>query len=235
MSEISKQAVMQLYKEHPKHYVAVDCVIFGYRDGQLSILMYPRAFEPQKGKWSLPGGFVQEDESSDEAAIRVLKKTTGLDDIFLQQVSTFSDPKREKVARVVSIAYYALIRIDQHDEKRVLDFGASWCPVAELPSMVFDHEKMVVDALAKLQRMAGYELIGKELLSELFTLTQLRNLYGAIFQREFDPGNFRKKVLSLGVLEKTNKKDPSESKKGAFFYKYTESDVPRDIGRIVKV
>ncbi len=235
MNNNNNQHILKVYESHPRHFVAVDCVIFGYHDGQLSILLYPRGFEPEKGKWSLPGGFVQDDESADAAAYRVLKKITGLDHVYLQQVNVFSDPIREKVARVISVAYYALIRIDQHDEESVVDFGASWCPVTEIPELVFDHQVMVNDSLAKLQFKASLELIGKKLLPDMFTITQLRNLYGAIFQRDFDPGNFRKKILSLGLLERTNKKDTSESKKGSFYYKYTEEEPKEDIGRIVKI
>ena len=210
---------MELYKIHPQHYVAVDCVILGYQDEELKLLLYPRSFEPSKGKWSLLGGFVEDNESADEAAARILKQTTGLEQIFLEQVSAFSDPKRDTEARVISLAYYALIRIDLHDEECVKENGAYWIPIRKLPNLIFDHQEMLEKALVKLQQKAGYSLIGSELLPENFTLIQLRKLYEAIFQREFDPGNFRKKILSLGMLEKLNIKDASESKKGAFYYK----------------
>ncbi len=199
---------MELYKIHPQHYVAVDCVILGYQDEEIKLLLYPRSFEPYKGKWSLLGGFVQDDESADEAAARILKQTTGLEQIFLEQVASFSEPNRDLEARVISLAYYALIRIDLHDE----------------------HEK----ALVKLQQKAGYSLCGSELLPEMFTLIQLRKLYEAIFLREFDPGNFRKKILSLGVLEKLTVKDASESRKGAFYYKVKSNIEEIDVDRIVK-
>ncbi len=226
---------MKHYEKHPKYFVAVDCVILGYNEGELCLLLYPRGFEPSKGAWSLMGGFVQENESSDDAAKRVLKQTTGLEDIFLEQVSTFTDPDREPDERVVSIAYYALIRMDEHDKGRVREYGAHWWPISTLPETIFDHGRMVEKALVKLQQEAGDRLLGNELLSDKFTLLQLRKLYEAIFQREFDPGNFRKKILSLNVLERLNEKDSSESKKGAFFYRCKNEHIEKGLDRIVKV
>ncbi|PKQ67284.1 NUDIX domain-containing protein [Labilibaculum manganireducens] len=220
--------------KHPKYHVAVDCVIFGYHEGELKLLLYPRGFEPAMGRWSLLGGFVQEDESADMAARRVLKKTTGLSDIYLEQVQSFSDPSRDEATRVISLAYYALIRIDKYDTDLVRENGAHWWPISKLPTMIFDHENMVHEALDRLQKKASFDLIGEELLSEMFTLLQLRNLYQAIFQREFDPGNFRKKVLSLGRLEKLNVKNTTESKKGAFYYRAIKGDIEKTFDRVVK-
>ena len=225
---------MELYKVHPQHYVAVDCVILGYKDEELKLLLYPRSFEPYKGNWSLLGGFVQDNESADEAAARILKQTTGLEQIFLEQVGSFSDPKRDPEARVISLAYYALIRIDLHDEECVKENGACWVSVSKLPNLIFDHQQMFEKSLVKLQQKAGYSLCGSELLPEMFTLIQLRKLYEAIFLREFDPGNFRKKILSLGVLEKLSVKDASESRKGAFYYKAKSNIGEIDVDRIVK-
>ena len=225
---------MELYKLHPRYHVAIDCVILGYQEEEIKLLLYPRSFEPFKGKWSLLGGFVQEDESADEAAARILKQTTGLEQIFLEQVATFSDPNRDPEARVISLAYYALIRIDLHDEECVKENGAYWIPIRKLPNLIFDHQAMFEKALVKLQQKAEYSLVGLELLPEMFTLIQLRKLYEAIFQREYDPGNFRKKILSLGVLERLDKKDTSESRKGAFYYKAKSNIGEIDIDRIVK-
>ena len=225
---------MELYQRHPRYYVAVDCVILGYQDEEIKLLLYPRSFEPYKGKWSLLGGFVQDNESADEAAARILKQTTGLEQIYLEQVSSFSDPNRDPEDRVISLAYYALIRIDLHDEERVRENGAYWVSINKLPKLIFDHQEMFEKALVKLQQRAGYSLVGSELLPEMFTLIQLRKLYEAIFQREFDPGNFRKKILSLGVLEKLEEKDASESRKGAFYYKAKSNIGEIDIDRIVK-
>jgi ADP-ribose pyrophosphatase YjhB (NUDIX family) len=225
---------MELYKIHPQHYVAVDCVILGYQDEEIKLLLYPRSFEPYKGKWSLLGGFVQDNESADEAAARILKQTTGLEQIFLEQVASFSETNRDPEARVISLAYYALIRIDLHDEEKVKENGAYWVSISKLPNLIFDHQQMFEKSLVKLQQKAGYSLVGSELLPEMFTLIQLRKLYEAIFLREFDPGNFRKKILSLGVLEKLSVKDASESRKGAFYYKAKSNIGEIDTDRIVK-
>ncbi len=236
MNEDKRKFLKEMYGEHPKHYVAVDCVIFGYMEGDLKLLVYPRSFEPAKGNWSLLGGFIQEDESSDQAAARILKRTTGLDQIYMEQVAAFSEPGRETAARVISIAYYALIRLDMHDVDLVHQYGADWFSLNQKPALIFDHDEMVGKALLKLQQKAGYQLIGPELLPEFFTLTQLRRLYEAIFQRTLDPGNFRKKVLSLEILKRSNKKDSTESKKGAYYYSFRQEELPdRDIGRIVKL
>lgn len=225
---------MDYYGQHPKFLFSVDCVIFGYEDEQLKLLLYPRAFEPVKGSWSLMGGFVQQDESSEEAATRVLLKTTGLSNIFLEQVSTFSQPGRDPFDRVISIAFFALIRIDHFDKERVNKYGAKWWPVTDLPKLIFDHKEMVEQAKARLQQKAGSSLVGSELLPEKFTLMQLRKLYEAIYQREFDPGNFRKKILSLGALEKLDLKNSTESKKGAFYYKVKANKLEVELDRIVK-
>jgi 8-oxo-dGTP diphosphatase len=211
-----------VYKQYEKHYVAVDCVIFGYEKEELLVLLYPRGFEPSRGKWSLLGGFVNQDETLGDAARRVLYTTTGLVHNFQEQVHAFSRIDRDPAGRVISVAYYALIRINQQDTDLVREHGAHWWPVSKLPDLIFDHREMIDNALRKLQRRAGSEIIGRELLGERFTLSNLKKLYEAIFQREIDAGNFRKKVLSLGVLHNTGVKDKSESKKGAYLYQYQQ-------------
>lgn len=223
-SDQSIQMINKVYQQYPKYNVAVDCAIFGYEEGELKLLLYPRGFEPSIGKWSLMGGFVGDNESLEQAAFRVLMQTTGLKDIFLEQVLAFSKPDRDPGARVISMSFVALIRIDQHDKDLVRENGAHWWPITKLPAMVFDHGEIVDKALVFLQRRAATELIGRELLPDMFTLMQLRNLYEAIYQRPFDPGNFRKKALSLNVLGKLNVKNTSESKKGAFYYHFLPQD-----------
>jgi len=226
---------LEFYKGHSKYLLAVDCVILGYESDELKLLLYPRGFEPVKGKWSLMGGFVGEDESCEEAACRILYQTTGLKDIFLQEVSVFSDPERESYTRVISVAYYALIRIHSQDLELVKDHGAQWWPISGLPGLIFDHGSMISEALVRLQQKAGFSLAGSELLPEKFTLLQLRKLYEAIYQREFDAGNFRKKMLSLELLERTREKDFSESRKGAYLYTIHKDVKEIDTGRLVKL
>jgi 8-oxo-dGTP diphosphatase len=207
-----------VYKTHAKHYVAVDCVIFGYEKDELKVLLYPRGFAPSIGKWSLLGGFVNMEEALGDAARRVLYNTTGLQNIYQEQVHAFSRIDRDPAGRVISVAYYSLIRINQQDSELVREHGAQWWPVSLLPELIFDHREMINKALLRLHEKAETEVIGPELLGEVFTLTNLKKLYEAIYQRDIDAGNFRKKILSLGVLHNTGKKDKSESKKGAYLY-----------------
>ncbi len=210
---------VSIYK-HPKHHVAVDCIIFGYEDDELKLLLSHRRFQPAQGEWSLMGGWVQKDETAEKAAERVLLQITGLKDIYLEQVHVFSDPERDPGGRVISVAYYAMIRIDKHDKDLVKEHGAVWWTFSKKPGLIFDHDMMVEHAHEKLKQKASYTLIGENLLPERFTILQLRTLYEAIFQRKFDPGNFRKKILSLKVLEKLEDKNTTDSKKGAFYYRF---------------
>jgi ADP-ribose pyrophosphatase YjhB (NUDIX family) len=139
------------YSQFPKHHVAVDCVIFGYEDGDLKLLLYHRGFDPGKGLWSLMGGFIENGESAEAAARRILKSITGLTDVYLEQVYAFTEPDRDPQDRVIGIAYYALIRIDKHNVDKVRESGAQWWSMKDLPEFIFDHKKMVEKALEKLQ------------------------------------------------------------------------------------
>lgn len=227
--------MVEFYKGHSKYLLAVDCVIFGYEHEMIKLLLYPRGFEPVKGKWSLMGGFVQPDESCEEAASRVLHQTTGLENIYLEQVGAFSRPDREEVTRVISVVHYALIDIQQHNHELGKEKGAHWWPLSQLPELIFDHSEMITKSLQLLQQKAGYSLVGIELLPERFTLLQLRKLYEAIYQRNFDAGNFRKKILSLDLLEKLDVKNLTESRKGAFYYRAKSNKKSNGTDRIVKL
>ena len=206
--------------QHTKQLVSVDCIIFGYDKDELKLLVFKRWIEPSKGELSLLGGWVNHDESVTDAARRVLTLISGLKNIYLEQVDVFSDVGRDPGGRVISIAYYALMTINEDDKKLVEQNSATWVSLKNKPKLIFDHDLMVEKALEKLRINASNELIGEHLLPQKFTLLQLRKLYNAIFQREFDPGNFRKKVLSLKVLEQLNEKDTTESKRGAFYYRF---------------
>jgi len=224
---------VNLYNQ-TRHLVAVDCIIFGYDHGELKLLLFRRGIKPAKGEWSLLGGWANENETVEKAAARVLLQTTGLKDIYLEQVRVFSEPLRDPGGRVISIAFNALIDIKKHNRELVREHGAHWWGIAELPDLIFDHDQMVVKALEKLRLNASYEIIGKRLLPEYFTISQLRILYNAIFQKEFDPGNFRKKILSLNVLAKTRKKNTTDSKKGAFYYHFKLNN-RKEMGKMVKI
>jgi 8-oxo-dGTP diphosphatase len=208
------------YAKAPKHLVAVDCIIFGFDEGRLKLLIMQRKVAPMAGEWSLVGGFVQEDESTDEAAGRVLEHTTGLNDIYMNQLHCYGNVNRDTGARVISVAYYALIRIKNHDKPLAREHGAHWLELHEIPSLIFDHGKMIEDALAALRNNAQFHPIGFELLPEKFTLSQLRSLYEEIYQKTLDKRNFRKKILSLDVMEKLEEKDKTSSKKGAHLYRF---------------
>ncbi len=210
--------------QHTQQLVSVDCIIFGYEDEELKLLVFQRWIEPAKDELSLLGGWVNDDESVTDAARRVLTLISGLENIFLEQVDIFSEVGRDPGGRVISIAYYSLMNIDEKNKKLVQKHSATWVSLNNLPKLIFDHNLMVEKALEKLRYKASYDLIGEHLLPEKFTMLQLRKLYNAIFQKEFDPGNFRKKVLSLKMLEQLNEKDMTESKRGAFFYRFARKN-----------
>ncbi len=225
---------MDNYINHTKFHVAVDCVIFTYEDEELKILLYPRSFKPSIGKWSLMGGFVESDKTLEEEAQTVLYNTVGLKNIYLEQVQAFSKPDRDPGGRVISIGFYALMPIDYQDKELVRKNGAHWWPLNKLPGLIFDHQEIIDAALAKLQQKAKIYLVGKEMLPEIFTLTQLHKLYNAIFQKEFDAGNFRKKILSLNILKKLPVKDTSSSKRGAFYYTFKDNAKTGQLEQIIK-
>jgi ADP-ribose pyrophosphatase YjhB (NUDIX family) len=218
------------YREHPKFYVAVDCIIFGFDKGSLNLLLLKRNFEPSKGKWSLMGGFVQKEESVDDAAKRVLKKLTGLDNVYMEQVGTFGAMNRDPGERVISIAYYALINVDSYDRELVLSHNAFWTDINRLPELIFDHQEMVDMARNLMKRKAGHNPIGFNLLPKLFTLTQLQSLYEAIYGETMDKRNFRKRVTEMEFIELTDEVDKTGSKRGARLYRMND-DVYRKTGK----
>lgn len=219
--------IVDLYNHPSKMYVSTDCIVFGFDKGELKLLVFRRLIGPKKDEWSLVGSFVEFVEDVDAAAKRVLKKITGLDNVFFEQSKTYGMADRDPGYRCVSIAQYALIRIDEHDKALVREHGAYWFKLEDLPKLVLDHDKMVADALEKVRRKARYQPIGFELLPEKFTIPQLQSLYEAIFQKKFDSGNFRKKVLATNVLNKLTEKDKSTSKKGSFLYTFNRENYER--------
>lgn len=210
------------YSEHEQYYVALDCIIFGFDLKNLKLLLVKRNFEPKKGEWSLMGGFLEPDESLDEAASRILYNLTGLKDIYLEQLRGFGEVDRDTVARTISIGYYALINIHDHDKNLLPKYSAKWFPIDKLPNLIFDHEKMVSLAKARLRQKSSSQPVGFELLPDTFTLPELQQLYEAIYETSLDKRNFRRRILSMDVLEKTDKKQKKYSKKGAYLYKFDE-------------
>jgi ADP-ribose pyrophosphatase YjhB (NUDIX family) len=216
---------MQLYSKHSKHLVAVDCIIFGYDliEKDIKLLLVRRDFEPAKGKWSLAGGFVKPDESLDEAACRVLCNLTGLQDIYMKQLYSYGDPERDPGARVISVAYYALIKIKDIDKELAVSSEAHWQSLHKVPKLIFDHSSMVERALKDLAVQARIKPVGFELLPSKFTLVQLLDLYSAIYRKQIDKRNFRKKILSMDILENLDEKEKETSKKGAYYYRFIKS------------
>lgn len=212
--------VITEYKVHDRMLIAVDCIIFGFDGKALKALLIKRGFEPESGNWSLMGGFVEKHESVEDAAFRILEVLTGLTDIYLEQLFSFGEVERDPGGRVVSIAYFALIKIDDYSDELMKEHKAKWFDIKRIPSMIFDHKKMILMAKDRLQQKVANHPIGFELLPDKFTLPQLQNLYEAIYETTFDKRNFSRKILALHILKKLDEKEKILSKKGAFYYMF---------------
>ncbi len=199
--------------------VAVDCIIFGFDGADIKLLLIQRGLKPEKGKWSLMGGFLQATESLEQAANRILKKLTGLEGVYMEQMKAFGEPDRDPVERTLSIAYFALIDIHQYEKQLSADYHAEWFHVKKMPELIFDHKRMMEIAKKQLRYKAALHPILFELLPHRFTIPQLQFLYEGIYDTKFDNRNFSRKVLSTELLVKQKEKDKANSKKGAFFNK----------------
>ncbi|GGZ29172.1 DNA mismatch repair protein MutT [Echinicola pacifica] len=206
------------YSNQTRILTAIDCIIFGFDGSDYKLLLIQRGFAPEKEKWSLMGGFLQPSESLDEAADRVLKKLTGLENVYMEQMHTFSKPDRDPVERTIAVAYVALIDIQKYKKQISNDFHAHWFPMNELPNLIFDHEEMVNMAKSRLRYKAALHPILFELLPAKFTLPHLQAMYESLYETNIDKRNFTRKVLSTNMLVKEKEKDKTSSKKGAFYY-----------------
>jgi len=207
--------------------VAVDCIIFGFHENELKLLLIKRKFDPCRGEWSLMGGFLNRGESIDQAAERVLLDLTGLKDVYMEQIGIFGEVNRDPGERVLSTAYYALMNMNDYDSRLAEVHNAVWVTLNDLPELIFDHQEMVNSAIRVLRRKAGYQPVGFNLLPELFTISQLQALYEAIYQTSLDKRNFRKKIFELDMLEKLEKKDKNASKRGAYYYRFNKEKYDR--------
>jgi ADP-ribose pyrophosphatase YjhB (NUDIX family) len=225
------------YNSKDKVLVAVDCVIFGFDNTGLKILLIKRAFEPQKGDWSLMGGFLSQEETLDQAAKRVLNELTGLDNIYMKQVYSYSVVDRDPLDRTISVAFFSLINIKQYDFKLNKEHHAHWFGLSEAPTPIFDHQQMITEALERLKREALSNPIGFELLPEKFTMRQLQDLYESIFNQKLDKRNFINKINALDILIRLEEKDKSTSKKGAYLYRFDEKkyNLKKEDGFIFKL
>ena len=212
----------KFYGEHSKVWLSVDCIIFGFDEGKLKILIGRRKMDPGRGEWSLYGGFVASDESVDDAATRTLYELTGLRNLFMRQVGAFGNVDRDPGERVVSIAYYALINVKDYDDDLRIKHGVEWMDINDIPQLYSDHNEMVRKARKMMKQKLSQEPVGFRLLPSLFTLTQLQRLYEAVNGEELDKRNFRKRIKDIDFIEKTDLIDKTGSKRGAYLYRFNK-------------
>ena len=210
------------YGEHSKVWVSVDCIIFGFDEGKLRILIGKRQMDPGRGEWSLYGGFVRSDENIDEAANRVLYDLTGLRNVYMRQVGAFGSVDRGGGGRVNTITYYALINVNDYEDRLRKEHRVEWVNIDDIPHLYSDHNEMVRKALKLMRQKIKTEPIGFRLLPSLFTLTQLQHLYEAIHGEELDKRNFRKRIKDMDFIEKTELIDKKGSKRGASLYRFNK-------------
>jgi ADP-ribose pyrophosphatase YjhB (NUDIX family) len=213
---------MTYYHEHSKVWLSVDCIIFGFDEGKLKILIGKRQMDPGRGEWSLYGGFVNGNESVDDAASRTLYELTGLRNLYMRQVGAFGNVDRDPGERVVSIAYYALINVKDYEDELRREHGVEWMDINEIPQLYSDHNEMVRKARKMMQQKLAHEPVGFRLLPSLFTLTQLQKLYEAVNGEELDKRNFRKRIKDMDFIEKTELIDKTGSKRGAYLYRFNK-------------
>ncbi len=209
---------MYCYK-YPHPAVTMDCVIFGFDGERLQVLLVERGIEPYKGRWAFPGGFLKMDETAEEGALRELREETGLERAYIQQFHTFSDPHRDPRERVITIAYYALVKIQEvHGGDDAA--SARWFPLSEIPSLAFDHDYILRMATQRLREEIHFQPVGFELLPEKFTLKELQALYEAILGISFDRRNFAKKMLHLEILTELDETIWPTPKREAKLYRF---------------
>ncbi|MHC9088398.1 NUDIX hydrolase [Tenacibaculum sp. IMCC1] len=201
--------------------VAVDAVVFGYQQKELSVLLIKRGIEPFKGAWALPGGLVLENESLEHAVERELLEETGVTIDYLEQLYTFGTPKRDPRNRVISVTYFGLVSPNHFKISADTDAAeVQWFPIHELPKLAFDHNRILTTALQRLQNKINYQPIGFELLKKEFPFSDLENLYQTILNQKIDRRNFRKKIMSFGILTETDKIHQPSSGRPAKLFKF---------------
>ena len=218
----------KFYNEYSKVLVSVDCIIFGFNEGELRVLIGKRKMEPGLGKDSLYGGFVRNNESVDEAANRVLLELTGLRNLYMQQVGAFGQVDRDPGERVISIVYYALINTTDYDSMQQKQHDVHWVNINDLPDLYSDHNEMVRKAHKMMKDKISREPISFRLLPNLFTLTQLQKVYEAVCGEEVDKRNFRKRIKEMDFIEKTELIDKTSSKRGAYLYRFNKKAYKED-------
>ena len=209
--------------EYPHPAVTVDAVVFGYDDADLKVLLIQRDGSPYRSRWALPGGFVNINEGLEDAVRRELEEETGITRLYLEQLYTFGEPKRDPRERIISVAYYALVKLVDHSVRAASDArNVAWFPVADLPQLAFDHEEILDVALRRLKAKIRYEPIGFELLPQKFPLSELQRLYETLIEQPLDKRNFRKKILSMGLLADTEEIQQDVAHRAARLYRFDE-------------
>lgn len=223
--------------DYPQPSLAVDCVVFGLdldsNTGTcLKVLLIERGVEPFAGTWALPGGFVGIDEALDVAARRELAEEAGLSEVFLEQLYTFGQPARDPRGRVVSVAYYALVRLSDHRVQAATDARqARWFQLGQCPNLAFDHPTIIEMAYQRLQGKVRYQPLGFELLPQKFTLSQLQRMYERILERHLDKRNFRKKILGMDLLVALDEREQGVAHRAARLYRFDEPRYKRLVQR----
>ncbi len=208
------------YANEATFHVAVDSIVFGFDEGMLQVLFQRRSIEPYNGELTPLGGFVNEKETLDEAANRVLTERTGIKDLLLEQLEAFGEINRDPGGRVISVAYIALLNKASYNHNLLAKYDCQWVDINNVPVLYFDHMKMLKKAVMRLQDKIGYTPIALKLLPKEFTLSQLQRLYESILGETLDKRNFRKRVSDMPYFVKTGKIDKSSSKRGAAIYTF---------------
>lgn len=214
---------MSFLQQRTVYALSVDCVIFGYKDEVLHVALIERKKQPFKGDWALPGGFVEGDETVEQAALRELQEETGIHDIYLEQFHVFSKPDRDPRGRVITVAFFALINSEHTDLSATEDAAqAQWYPAYDIPQLAFDHEIIYEKAVDALRIAATIKPIVFELLPKNFTLTQLQRLHEQIFGEELDKRNFRKKIEKLTYIQETKQTTQGNKHRPAKLYQFNK-------------
>jgi 8-oxo-dGTP diphosphatase len=214
------------YADYEQPGVTVDLAIFTVNEHKLKVMLVKRAEEPFQGTWSLPGGFLKAGESLDEAAQRVLNEKVGVDHVYMEQLYTFGDPQRDPRSRVITVAYIALIpwqSLPQPESKKISDLN--WASVNQIPNLAFDHKAIMNYAVKRLRAKVSYSNIVHGLMAKQFRLSELQTMYEIILNDKLDKRNFRKRMLSTGLLDETGKKDLTGAHRPAMLYRFKTKEI----------